>query len=456
MCLFIFEARRAAWDASRVCLQRHCVQGPGLTPPPHPARRPRRPRGRLGARQPGGHLCQRLCQRRLWPGQAGDGQQRGRKGGWAAGAAGEAQGEGQGGRQARQRTRVAGTRPWACVPSRAHPTSNIPALCNPAPHTPGALDLQEQGPRQAERHCVAGHSAAVGRGGRLPQVRRWRGRGGGSGALPACHPPRRAPRTACVPPRPAPTLLPHPLPHPPARRPSALQIDRFLYSTDAQVVAGALLAVGIVNCGVQDEVDPALALLAGQCSSSGRARGGAAAAGGRRGGRRGAARPAPLATQPQRCVGSHPPRPRSHALGPIPSHPSPLPPHPPIHPPHPPNPPTPPPDYVDKEEPAARIGAVLGLGLAYAGRRRRRWRSCCCLWSWIQTCRWRCGWGVCVCACGVSVRVLRCGCALGAGAVRTAAGNGGLGRAHHAGPAAPRRHAPCRPRGAPSRRRCRA
>ena len=42
-----------------------------------------------------------------------------------------------------------------------------------------------------------------------------------------------------------------------------LQIDRFLYSTDNQVVAGALLAVGIVNCGVQDEVDPALALLSG-------------------------------------------------------------------------------------------------------------------------------------------------------------------------------------------------
>ncbi|KAL4435475.1 hypothetical protein ABPG77_006237 [Micractinium sp. CCAP 211/92] len=39
------------------------------------------------------------------------------------------------------------------------------------------------------------------------------------------------------------------------------QIDRFLYSTDNQVVAGALLAVGIVNCGVLDEVDPALALL---------------------------------------------------------------------------------------------------------------------------------------------------------------------------------------------------
>ena len=31
----------------------------------------------------------------------------------------------------------------------------------------------------------------------------------------------------------------------------------------AQVVAGALLAVGVVNCGVMDEVDPALALLSG-------------------------------------------------------------------------------------------------------------------------------------------------------------------------------------------------
>lgn len=31
----------------------------------------------------------------------------------------------------------------------------------------------------------------------------------------------------------------------------------------AQVVAGALLAVGILTCGVADEVDPALALLSG-------------------------------------------------------------------------------------------------------------------------------------------------------------------------------------------------
>eukprot|EP00887_Chlorella_sp_A99_P000106 scaffold16.g106.t1 len=66
-------------------------------------------------------------------------------------------------------------------------------------------------------------------------------------------------------------------------------IDRFLYSTDSQVVAGALLAVGIVASGIVDEVDPALALLS---------------------------------------------------------------------------------DYVSKEEPQTRIGAVLGLGLAYAGREK--------------------------------------------------------------------------------------
>jgi 26S proteasome regulatory subunit N1 len=51
---------------------------------------------------------------------------------------------------------------------------------------------------------------------------------------------------------------------PPPLSPLPAQIDRFLYSTDNQVVAGALLAVGIVNSGVQDEVDPALALLSGE------------------------------------------------------------------------------------------------------------------------------------------------------------------------------------------------
>jgi hypothetical protein len=36
---------------------------------------------------------------------------------------------------------------------------------------------------------------------------------------------------------------------------------RYLYSTDNYVVAGALLAIGIVNCGVQNENDPAYALI---------------------------------------------------------------------------------------------------------------------------------------------------------------------------------------------------
>lgn len=39
------------------------------------------------------------------------------------------------------------------------------------------------------------------------------------------------------------------------------QIDRFLYATDNNVVAGALLAVGIVATGIVDEVDPAFAVL---------------------------------------------------------------------------------------------------------------------------------------------------------------------------------------------------
>lgn len=36
---------------------------------------------------------------------------------------------------------------------------------------------------------------------------------------------------------------------------------RFLYATDDLVRSGALLAIGLVNCGVQSECDPALALL---------------------------------------------------------------------------------------------------------------------------------------------------------------------------------------------------
>lgn len=33
-------------------------------------------------------------------------------------------------------------------------------------------------------------------------------------------------------------------------------VDKYLYSNDNHVVAGALLAVGIINCGVRNECDP--------------------------------------------------------------------------------------------------------------------------------------------------------------------------------------------------------
>ncbi|VFQ88011.1 unnamed protein product [Cuscuta campestris] len=39
------------------------------------------------------------------------------------------------------------------------------------------------------------------------------------------------------------------------------QIDKYFHSTDNHVIAGALLAIGIVNCSVKNECDPALALL---------------------------------------------------------------------------------------------------------------------------------------------------------------------------------------------------
>jgi len=39
------------------------------------------------------------------------------------------------------------------------------------------------------------------------------------------------------------------------------QIDKYLYSTEDWIKAGALLACGIVNSGVKNECDPALALL---------------------------------------------------------------------------------------------------------------------------------------------------------------------------------------------------
>jgi len=39
------------------------------------------------------------------------------------------------------------------------------------------------------------------------------------------------------------------------------QIDKYLYSNENYIKAGALLACGIVNSGVKNECDPALALL---------------------------------------------------------------------------------------------------------------------------------------------------------------------------------------------------
>ncbi|XP_044466296.1 26S proteasome non-ATPase regulatory subunit 2 homolog A [Mangifera indica] len=39
------------------------------------------------------------------------------------------------------------------------------------------------------------------------------------------------------------------------------QIDKYFHSTDNHVIAGALLGVGIINCGVRNDCDPALALL---------------------------------------------------------------------------------------------------------------------------------------------------------------------------------------------------
>ncbi|XP_071735874.1 26S proteasome non-ATPase regulatory subunit 2 homolog A-like [Rutidosis leptorrhynchoides] len=40
------------------------------------------------------------------------------------------------------------------------------------------------------------------------------------------------------------------------------QIDKYFHSNDNHVVAGALLGVGIVNCGIKNDCDPAMALLA--------------------------------------------------------------------------------------------------------------------------------------------------------------------------------------------------
>ena len=40
-----------------------------------------------------------------------------------------------------------------------------------------------------------------------------------------------------------------------------VQIDKYLYSTEDPIKAGALLACGIVNSGIKTDCDPALALL---------------------------------------------------------------------------------------------------------------------------------------------------------------------------------------------------
>lgn len=39
------------------------------------------------------------------------------------------------------------------------------------------------------------------------------------------------------------------------------QIDKYLYTTDNHIVAGAVLAIGILNCGIKNENDPAYALI---------------------------------------------------------------------------------------------------------------------------------------------------------------------------------------------------
>jgi len=39
------------------------------------------------------------------------------------------------------------------------------------------------------------------------------------------------------------------------------QLDKFLYANEPYIKAGTLLAVGIVNSGVYNECDPAIALL---------------------------------------------------------------------------------------------------------------------------------------------------------------------------------------------------
>lgn len=44
--------------------------------------------------------------------------------------------------------------------------------------------------------------------------------------------------------------------------------NRYLYTNEDYIKSGALLAIGLVNCGIHNECDPALALLSEYVSSS--------------------------------------------------------------------------------------------------------------------------------------------------------------------------------------------
>lgn len=41
------------------------------------------------------------------------------------------------------------------------------------------------------------------------------------------------------------------------------QIDKYFHSNDSHVIAGALLGVGIVNCGIKNDCDPVSLLVLG-------------------------------------------------------------------------------------------------------------------------------------------------------------------------------------------------
>lgn len=41
------------------------------------------------------------------------------------------------------------------------------------------------------------------------------------------------------------------------------QIDKYFHSNDSHVIAGALLGVGIVNCGIKNDCDPVSFLILG-------------------------------------------------------------------------------------------------------------------------------------------------------------------------------------------------